>query len=124
MTLRITDPECDANGETKTVSSTGDKDHAGYGALKDPEFKAEGYAFSIFFIFRNIAVAVAPAIPSATAVPAAQGGSGTADAVLQSVQEQVVGVARRPGYDLVRVCNIDETPERVPQRSHKWRYDQ
>ena len=55
------------------------------------------------------------AIPSAMAVPAVQGRSGSADGVLQSVQEQVTGVARRPGYDLVRVCNIDETPERVPQ---------
>ena len=56
-------------------------------------------------------------IPRATPLPgeASEGTQAAPDSVLSSVQEQVVSVARRPGYDLVRVCNIDETPERVPQ---------
>ena len=54
-------------------------------------------------------------IPSATPPPGAVGSDATADTVLSSVQEQVVSVSRRPGYDLVRVCNIDDDPERTPQ---------
>eukprot|EP01052_Picozoa_sp_SAG31_P014459 SAG31_NODE_899_length_11146_cov_7.265049_4_plen_2267_part_00 len=54
-------------------------------------------------------------IPKATPLPGATGSDSDADPVLSSVQEQVVSVTRRPGYDLVRVCNIDEDPERTPQ---------
>ena len=56
-------------------------------------------------------------IPGAGGNAAGGGGSGGGrqDAVLDAVEEQVVSVSKRPGYDLVRVCNIDETPERFPQ---------
>jgi hypothetical protein len=37
------------------------------------------------------------------------------DAVLDNNTEQTVSFSKRPGYDLVRVCNIDEFPQTEPQ---------
>jgi hypothetical protein len=65
-------------------------------------------------------------IPSESGAAAAAGGAGPGseqarqdaarnDAVLSQVTEQVVATSVRPGYDLVRVCNIDEDPARSPQ---------